>query len=435
MDIICLFWSTLSSSEKELGLSPVNLKNLKFDIPVPDNEMKPFITGCMLAASNKERVELTSVFNQSDSIKQFTSDLVNSTVTEPQIGDGEGMVRPPTFEGIGYGQDYREYRDKFTKTYNSLISSDMSHLLHPARLDELLAVNSDELLAKRLICFRLYGEKRFHLEELKAESAKFSAELEEVNKLLPKFSETNHVEEITSKDLDLVRHKVCRKYIACIFNTLSLQGKLDILKLEESKLYDYTCNGELGGPTHPELIEWARVYMKQISVGDVHFGMVVKHLRHLADGDLNKLNTYCINEDISRINWLINNNNREIEKVTKEIVIKNTPDNYPRGDFSFMNSNLDVRILTNIFNAFEKLDKWSFFDEGIKQKYGYSLLVHPTVDLIASELDSDGHSGSSMSYCFMQMEKLHKIGWESFVNEYLSYYKLNAGMLYRLGNI
>lgn len=94
-----------------------------------------------------------------------------------------------------------------------------------------------------------------------------------------------------------------------------------------------------------------------------------------------------------------------------------------------MNDALTIRILTNTYQAVEKLRAWSFFDTEPPANKGYMFWGHPTLNLIGHALASDGHSGASMVFCMRWMQQIRKAGWNTVVSNALAENATGLGML------
>ncbi len=446
-----LCWSTLSITQRETGISPELLSELEFDIPLenwsPEREqqVRNFFAGCLLAASAEEyHRHVWSLINSSmlplpvKAIAEKTLKVARlQEMTIPR--DGRGEYEGPDFEGVGCGHEYCAYEEKFGSCYNNLINEGLAHLMHPARIEKLLNsgfINKDDiLLAERLISYRCYGDLGFRVSEHERELMHIQQERDDLAAQLTTLTEPNYVANLREEDLYLIHDTPCRKYVCEIFNSLREQNKLHLLDLPENELYVYKCKGELGGPVHQELERWAKAYMKEIGMGGLHFGAVVKHLKSLAKGDLNALKRQCIDDGLSDLNMSIEFKEGQLHEAKQNLAsslsqLSTSGEQYLPGDFSFLGDETVCRILTNAYKVVEKLQAWSFFDlEPPAGDKGYIFCDHPMVTAINYELRSDRHTGVSMGFCMRWMQKIRKEGWSTVVNKSLSSNVAGLGML------
>lgn len=444
-----IHWSTLSATQREVGIAPNLLSELVFDI-APENwtadkqlQVSNFFAGCLLAASPKEFQDhiwsLISSPHLPEPVRaiaekvQKVSPLQEMTI----LKDGEGAYQCPHFEGVGYGFEYRAYKEKFGSSYNRFVSENLAHFMHPARMDDLLRSGiieqEDSQLAERLISYRCYGSLGFQIAEYERAISQHQREVAELTEQLSQLLEPAYVEKLEENDLILIRHERCRKYVRRIFNQLSSQNKLDLLNLPVDELYRYTGSKGAGGPVHPELEQWAIKYTKKAGIGELHFGAVVKDLKPLANRDLNASKRQCLTERMNCIKSSIEFLEGQLDGVKKNWMnslsqLSRGSEDYRPGDFSFCDE-MTKRILTNMYQAVEKLEAWSFFDLTPPENKGYVFWGHPMVNEIASHLDSDGHTGYSMAFCFRWMQNIHRTGWNNVVKKVLADSTSSLGMV------
>lgn len=443
-----LSWNTLSPLQKEVGIAPEHLSKLTFDIspdswsPECESQIKNFFAGCLLAASSEEYEQHIYRLIDSPLVPQPVKAIAEKTLKiaklqERIIHQYKNEYVCPLFTGVGCGSKYCAYEEKFGSSYNHFINLNLAHLMHPARIKDLLVsdiINKDIDLAERLISYRCYGEDGFQVAEFERALLRRQQEKDELNAQLKTLKGPHYVNQLELADVYLIPGNACQNYVCMIFNSLCEQNKLQLLDLPIDELYKHEGLGPLGGPVHQELEEWVRLYKQNTRLGDgnFHFGEVVRRLKSLAKGDLNALKRQCINDRIKDVNFSINVYERELAnaKENRSLDLSNLAscsEKYTKGDFSFLNDELTIRILTNTYNAVEKLKAWSFFDIE-PPRWGYIFWDHPILAQIRKEIASD-HTADSISFCMTWMKKIHTKGWNTLVTRSLATNAKKVGML------
>lgn len=71
--------------------------------------------------------------------------------------------------------------------------------------------------------------------------------------------------------------------------------------------------------------------------------------------------------------------------------------------------------LLNMANSISELKLWSWLKNYYPDKdKGFLFSSHENISLISSKVDSDGHSGATLAYCFRCMEIIAKQGFDKF---------------------
>lgn len=168
-----LLWSELSNEEKMYGVHPEKLKILKFDISETElnttelfDQLDRFFLGCRAATSDSEFRSISAdLLNSNESLIIKTVIVCVPSIqmpTEHLIEDISSFY----FDGIqGDGCEDNDYKTKFKETYNDLINQGRSYLMHPARIEELVAYLGDKfpdasLAADRLTIYRCCGPEK-----------------------------------------------------------------------------------------------------------------------------------------------------------------------------------------------------------------------------------------------------------------------------------
>lgn len=274
-----------------------------------------FFAGCRLATSiHKEQQHIWELITSSDlpprvlAIAEIAFIIIGPEEMKIQR-DSEGTYDVSSFEGVGYGSEYCRYIEMFGTAYNALIDQSLAHLMHPARMEELLNCGvisqNDGVLAERLITYRLHGQLGFRVAEMTRQLNLDKRECDELSAQLASLSIPLIKDKLEVEDLHLIPYDKCRKYVCQIFNALSVQNELHLLELPEEELYQYKCHGPLGGPVHKALELWVKAYMEEARGCDVHFGAVVRHLKALAHKDLNASKCQCIHDRLKDLKWCI----------------------------------------------------------------------------------------------------------------------------------
>ncbi len=432
-------WSQLTQEEIENGIHPEKLCKINFDI----NEnvfsekfnavLEHFFLGCRLAASESEFLHASiKILNSTNESQFLTIKLIAQKVLyahlpkENLIEDAENAS--VHFENEEYGSPYRKCIHKFVNANNQLIAEGKAYLMHPARRLELInylkpLFSDSELSADRLIKYRCFGKSGLDISEYNRSVHKYGAEIDQINKQLTHLFDSgpNQIKDpmdLKEENLDCIPIEYCRKYVCLAYQHLALNNRLHILDLSEKDLYDYSDKY-----CYPDLASVAAKYDKEItSGGKRHFGTVVRYLKALRNSDLNDLKKLCIDEENERLQWLSNYVKKKLKGAQVEFQnqlkqFKISAEKYKPGDFSFLSEPMTIRILSNAYNAVEKLNAWPFFDLEPPENKGYMFWNHPMVNTIGNELDSDGHSGASMGFTMRWMQRIRKLGWNRCILE------------------
>lgn len=440
-----VLWSHLTTAQKEHGIHPDELGKIQFDLnenelsELVSKQLEHFFMGCRVAASEQEFLAksihiLNSTEQELQPIKAVATRALFASAPKDSSLEGPGEdVGSVHFEGEGFGSPYRDYKNKFAKAYNQLIEEKKCHWMHPARRSELIPYlqplfSHPEVAADRLIYYRCFGNYGLLISEYERSLQKYSNEIQQVQMQLNALFEKGpclikNPLELQEDSLDCIPTEYCRKYVCLAYRSLASQNKLDILDLPVEKLYDYY--GGQKADTHPDLAALAEAYNNEVSGGNkYHYGVVVKYLKTLRNSDLRDLMKLCLDEELERLQWLKNFSKDRLEdsKINYQNQLKlyrKDPESYKPGDFSFSCDPLTIRILTNAYNAVEKLQAWPFFDQDPPEKKGYMFWDHPMVHKIGKALSSDGHSGASMGFTMRWMQRIRKLGWNASVREVL----------------
>ena len=86
------------------------------------------------------------------------------------------------------------------------------------------------------------------------------------------------------------------------------------------------------------------------------------------------------------------------------------------GDFSFLADKEIQRMLTDAYKAIEMAEGWDYMktDPG---ENGYMFTRSDMLTKIGSKMTYGDHSGSSYGWTMRMMQRLARIGWETFVLE------------------
>ena len=86
------------------------------------------------------------------------------------------------------------------------------------------------------------------------------------------------------------------------------------------------------------------------------------------------------------------------------------------GDFSFLTDKETQSMLDDAYRAIEMAEGWDYMktDPG---EGGYMFSQSDMLTKISSNMTYSGHSGSSYGWTMRMMQRLARIGWETFVLE------------------
>jgi hypothetical protein len=96
-----------------------------------------------------------------------------------------------------------------------------------------------------------------------------------------------------------------------------------------------------------------------------------------------------------------------------------TTSQYKEGDFSFISKEADRMAFEDMWSAITKTETWGQMgtDPG-PGGFAWSKAPH-IVAIQAALVDRVGHSGASMAAAMREMQRIAKIGWTTYVSEYL----------------
>jgi len=433
-----LLWSRLSYTQRVQGIHPEQFGAIKFDFQnneLPFNDIKKFFLHSRLATSDFDFFLSKSVrhirsaeLSRSMRIIAIQTLLLPRPKEVPIKKDDDGDYNIPLKDDGS--TNHRTYIKKFATVYNLLVKQEMGFLLHPARRKELIEdlrpIFPDvALAADRLITYRCFGNQALKISELKRElkaaRKKFDEIQLQISSSLKKINLIENPMDLQDDHLACIPDEHIRKYVCMAYQTLASKGILEILDLPDHEIYVY--RGGTQGDAHPALAHLATKYYQDI-FPPYHFGRVVRYLRHLKHNDLNDLLLFCLNQELFRLSSQIYFTRDDIRKARNtyknqlQLLSKKAEDFKP-GDFSFLTETLTIRLLTNAFNAIEKLQEWSFFDMEPPENCGYMFWDHPAINKIGEELKSDGHTGSTMGFTMRWMQRIRQKGWDVSVRESL----------------
>lgn len=96
---------------------------------------------------------------------------------------------------------------------------------------------------------------------------------------------------------------------------------------------------------------------------------------------------------------------------------------WPVGDFSFIRSFWDRKMLTNAYNAIDRLEKWEWL-RTVDIPFGFTGLTDPVLDEITNEMAKEevgrDHSGCSFGITMQNMRYIARHSFETFRLEYLA---------------
>ena len=158
-----VLWTALSCVQKEQGIHPNQLKNLKFDCSestLSASQLQIFFLGCRAAMSKEDYLSITvTLLNRDERLPK----LIRTVVADVLFAQMPKEIPPIKVESDKYNftlalQDI----EIFAEVYNQLANANKCHLMHPARHSELIAyLNTEfsdtERAADRLIRYRCLG--------------------------------------------------------------------------------------------------------------------------------------------------------------------------------------------------------------------------------------------------------------------------------------
>ena len=433
-----VLWSQLTQEQKDYGIHPNGLGIIQFDglenafSEEFTQQLERFFFGCRLAASNSELLSYSvRVFTSNDPKLKPIKEVLHKVLlakapkdhTFEQKGEDCHSLR---FEDEGYGRPYREYKNKFVMVYNQLINENKSYLMHPARYFDLIQClqpmfSNVELTAERLINYHCFGQHGLEIFEQRRRLFTFDMEREQIlmqfNLLKPCLINPREFHEET---LECIPDKVCRKYVCSAYQYLASQNKLHILDLPEERLHKFEENAlEI---THPDLAFHKACYYNEVSLVDYHFGIVVRYLKALRHSDLSELKKTCLIDKLEHIQRMILGPKKRLFQArihlqNKQNEYKIIPENYPPGNFSFFADPITSGLLTNAYDAVQRLNAWTFFDIDPPEDKGYMFWDHPTLCNIRHQLSEDGFNGNSLTFTMSWMQSIRKKGWNAAILE------------------
>ncbi|MEC7840163.1 MAG: hypothetical protein VX777_09015 [Chlamydiota bacterium] len=443
-------WSHLPKTQKVQGVHPNVLRHMCFDtIENPlsvssANLLQNFFTGSRLASDSKEFFGVVLGFQRQNKIPGSVV-AVAKRVFKFKMPE-ELLIRdrasfPVQFVNEKDSKHYSAYVLAFSNTYNKLINSNKSFLMHPARRGELENEIKDsfidsKLVAERLTTLRCYGYDQLNICELERKYRLYESKLVDLQLQLSKVvaSEPKLVKDprsLQERDFSCISSDIVRKHVFLVYRELVLSKDLEILKLPQERLYIYQG---MVNPIHPLLVGYEKDYYGECATIH-HFGVIVKYLRALKNGNFNDLLKLCLEEEIECIGRLLDFTRnvelleaKEVSTFNEKIYGK-TVDDFEPGNFNFLKNSTKISWLTNAYNAVEKLDAWSYFDKEPSGKMGYMLSSDIQLREIGKELELDGHSGASMGETMRWMQKIRQMGWQTVVSENLSDVSNQMGVL------
>ncbi len=437
---LAISWNHLSTEQKEQGIHPNDLGRLQFNLQGQDiservsKQLQRFFWGCRSAATDTEFLSKSiHILNASEPymqpIKAIASQILFTPKPKDRLLEGLGEDIDSIHFEDEYGPLLRKSKNSFAKLYNQLVSESKSHLMHPARRTELIAYISPltaqaELAADRLIAYRCFGSKGLTIFECKrclndhtVQIAAVEQELKTVFDQGP--SLITKPDMLQAEALDCIPQIYCRKHVCVAFQYLTEQNKLSILDLPDEKLYV----NHIKHCIHPDLSQFLKNYNNETSGAQCHYGIIIKYLKALRNSDLNDLKTLCLNEELTRLQWLKNYTSKRLDEVEMDYQIQlqhygQDPEVYKPGDFSFINNALTEHILSDAYKAVDKLKVWAFFDEEPPKNQSYMFWKHSTLQLITKELTTN-HDGYSFGFTMRWMQRIRHVGWKKAVSDCL----------------
>jgi hypothetical protein len=91
------------------------------------------------------------------------------------------------------------------------------------------------------------------------------------------------------------------------------------------------------------------------------------------------------------------------------------------GDFSFITDEHTRSNLQHVYDATTRLGHWALFDTDPIGDNWLTASCHDTrINDIGNDpnVDKDGHTGYSMSFCLWHMRKIKKVGWINYVESF-----------------
>lgn len=90
----------------------------------------------------------------------------------------------------------------------------------------------------------------------------------------------------------------------------------------------------------------------------------------------------------------------------------------PRGDFSFLESEVDREMLQDAFQAVSEAGAWDLLkNPSVPGSGGFMFGQNPAVKAIESFIKYEGHSGASHGMTMRVMEFIAKNGWGEYVED------------------
>jgi hypothetical protein len=438
-------WSQLTTLQKEQGIHPKQAVHIQFDFKlnqISQEQLKQigqFFLGCRAAAPDDSFRARFIPFLNSEKEPKPIKDIVKRVMSMqmPKEIIIEAEKNDLTFSNVGHGAKYRNYEEKFICTYNSLIEQNQEYLMHPSRREELVArirniFKKAEMAADHLITYRCFGSEAVRIFDYERGIQNFTAELDTLNHrnneleaLGPKIINPMELQE---RDLNCIEDECCRKHVCLVYKLLAINGNLELLDLSEEKLY------QEGRSVHPDLAEFAKAYRSEDGL-IYHFGVVVRHMKNLRGNDIHALQRCCLKTRMESLERVITHYKYCLEECKQhyknQIILIQNSKSFKKGDFSFIKDPITMRIVTNAYNAVEKLGVWSFFDMDPPEDRGYMFWNHFVLNQLQQELDSDEHTGASKALVMRWMQKIRRQGWDGVVQEYIEESRSSAGLLNR----
>ena len=438
-----ILWSSLSNAQKEQGVHPAQLGSIKFNIE--ESELSPnmlqrlerFFLGCRMAASSADFLSKSIVhLHPNEQSPQPMRSNLEQTI--------QGIVERVLL--VQLPQENRLKDDPWVKHYqpmqsifdahNRMVESGRCYLMHPARRSELIqslgtTCADEELTADLLITFRCFGYEALrlsmnerHLQENMNEWEQIHRELSALSKKGPQL--ITHPMALQEEDLVFIKEEKVRKYVCLAYRELASKGKLEILNLPREELFD---RGSL--KAHPCLDSLRKNYYETGPLCE--FFVVIDYLKPLINHDLNALRKFHLTLRLNRVDEQIDFYNKVVEVVKKnsehrQRLLKEKPEDYNPGNFSFLLDPVEVRSLTDAYLAVDELKEWPFFDQDLPPKNtAYIFGNDPTLMKIAKAMHPEVCWPDSMLW----MQSIRRKGWNAVVRENLEQNAERAGVLNR----
>ena len=100
---------------------------------------------------------------------------------------------------------------------------------------------------------------------------------------------------------------------------------------------------------------------------------------------------------------------------TKQIVAKMVP----KGNFKALGiKDHECLMLEDAYQAVTAADKWSFLERpDVPGEGGFMFSNWPEMEEVSKHMKYDGHSGGSYGWTMRTMQRIAKVGWDSYAEE------------------